>query len=72
MIMMHIYDMCIGYDTYSVRRYVYSQHNSIWYVIDTTLYINIKKYTIIFKNIINIWLFLYESKLKLYVLNLSI
>jgi len=64
-IMMHGYDTCIGYDTYQIRRYVYFENNKIWYVIDTW-YMNIEKSTIILKNIINIWLLLCESKLKLW------
>jgi len=51
--MMHGYDICIGYDMYLTRQYVYFENNRIRYVIDTR-YMNIKKCTIILKNIINI------------------
>jgi len=51
--MMHGYDTCIGYDTYPIRRYIYFENNRIRYMIET-LYVNIKKFTTILKNIINI------------------
>ena len=63
--MMHKYDTFIGYATYTTRRYVYFENNRTRHVIDMW-YINIEKCTIILKNIINIWLLLCESKLKLY------
>ena len=50
---MHGYDMCIGYNTYPTRQYVYFETNRIQYVIDTR-YMNIKNCTLILKNIINI------------------
>jgi len=58
--MMHRYDMCIGYDMYPIRRYVYFLNNRIWYVIDTW-YMNIKKCTIILTKynkymIVNVWI----------------
>jgi len=37
---MHKYDTCIRYDTYSTRWYVYFENNKIRYVIDTR-YMNI-------------------------------
>jgi len=67
--MMHGYDTCIGYDTYLIRRYVYFKNKRIQYAINTR-YMNIEKCTIILKNIINIWLLLCESKLKLCVVKL--
>jgi len=68
--MIHEYDMCIGYDTYPICRYVYFENNKIRYVIDTR-YMNIENCTLILKNIINIRLLVCESELKLYVLKLS-
>jgi len=52
------------YYTYIIHQYVYFQNNKIQYM-------NIEKYMRTLKNIINIWSFLCESKLKLYILKLS-
>ena len=60
---MYRYDTCIVYDMYPIRRYVYFKNNRIWCVIDRW-YMYIEKCTTIVKNIINILLSLYESKLN--------
>jgi len=65
--MIHRYDTYIGYDTHMIRWYANFENNKTRH---DTWYMHIEKYTISFKNIQNIWLFLCESKLKSNVLNI--
>jgi len=66
---MYGYDTCIGYNIYDI--YLYVDKFILKIIRYDIWYMHIEKCKIIFKNIINIWLLLCESKLK-YELKLSI